>query len=515
MKTNLGSVCLLVLAACGGGAAGNGGGGQGTAADDSGLPTENGDGGSASGEGGSAAQGDGGGGVVTGGADGGGCGAKGDSGAGDPPDDMGVDSNCDGADGVVGRDVYVDANTGLDSNDGSPKMPLATITAALRLASSRQGSVLVDGGTFTDASLSAPGNWAIYGGYAPSFVGAPQRALTILTPTATGLLAEQGSTVKLAHLTIQPQPPQQAGMAASVYGVRSSVTTLDLDDVAIQTPLAAGGTDGSPGAEGSAGSQGTTCGSAPKPSYSVGALPGIASPDGTTSAGHFSPTTSLALQATGGFAGTDGSDAPGTLVIKAGFISPGVGTSGGSDGTPGYGGAGGASGTCTPTGETAVLVYGGHGGRGGCPAEGGSGAVSGGSSVGVLVLAGSVNITRSSVTAGLGGDGGNGGDGGAGGLGGNGGVPTSSSGPAFPTSCHDASNPLCAAYGGQGGNGGAGGRGGGGAGGWSVGVLTASGAHATVDGSTTVTTAKGGLGGVGNGGTRAAQGQAHGEYSMP
>ena len=517
MKTAIFATPLfLILAAC---AAGGHTSGQ-TQGDDSSQPDAGGD---DAGEGGLASGDDGGSSPV---------GTRGDAGGDacgttDTPDDQGVDSNCDGADGIVGTDVYVDPSSGEDTNEGTPMAPLRTLTAALKLATSRGGSVLVDAGTLTDSDVSATGTWAIYGGYPTTFVGAPQRALTIVTPLSSGLLVEQAASARLAHMTIQGQPPA-TGSDAFAYGVRTSAAKLALDDMDIEAAPAGSGTSGTAGTAGAAGgtygSGSQKCNGALAPQWTNGATAAngyATSPDGVTKPGVWPKTP--AKQATSGLAGTDGVDATGKLTLSNGLASSDVGTAGAADGTPGYGGAG-ATGNGTNVCDYAydqMEIQGGFGGNGGCPGGGGKAGTGGGSSIALLVISGHVDVTRSNLQASLGGRGGDGGAGGAGGAGGMGSEPTKLSGTgtlSVPSACPaPAKDPMqleCAAYGGQGGNGGAGGHGGGGAGGWSVGVLSASGATAGIDSTTTVTVSKGGAGGAGSQGLRAPSGQSHSQYTL-
>jgi hypothetical protein len=443
--------------------------------------------------------------------DGGACVAE--AGAVDPPDDMGADTNCDGSDGIVGKDVYVDPTGGEDTNDGSPKTPMLSLTAALKLATSRGGNVLVAAGTPADTTLSMPGTWAIYGGYGPGFIGAPTRSLTTLTPGPSGLLVDQASSAHLAHMTVTAQMPQAGMGSPSVHAVRSDVAQLELDDMVLQAPQAADGVAGATGGVGLAGDGTNRCN---LPASSYGVQDGV-SPDGVTQPGN--PASKAgAAQATAGYPGGDGNDAPATVSLVAGIITGGLGTAGMADGTPGYGGAAGGAGSWNDSGK-AVHFAPGTGGTGGCPGTGGQPGTSGGSSVALTVLSGTVVVTRSSLQAGLGGTGGNGGAGGAGGAGQLGGAPEQSQGVSIPASCPTPSADVmqmnCAAYGGQGGNGGSGGTGGGGAGGWSIGVVTAPGAKVSVDSATTVTITKAGVGGVGSQGSRAPSGEAHVEYGMP
>jgi len=443
--------------------------------------------------------------------DAGGC--DGGNGTVDLPDDMGIDANCDGADGVIGKDVYVDANVGQDTNAGTPSAPLQTLSAGLRLATSRGGNVLVAAGTLTDDDLSAAGTWAMYGGYASNFLGAPKRALTIVTPPATGLLIEQATSAHLAHMTVQAQAPQ-SGPSSSAHAVRSSAATLVLDDMDLQAPPGADAPAGAPGATGEAGNSSNQCGSRSNPTFAMGTSSGNGkSPDGHTVPGNV-PQKIPAAQAQSGYAGSDGNDALGTLSLVGGLVSEDIGTAGQDDGSIGYGGAMGGYGAVPAGTYQGNWAGGGPGGNGGCPAPGGMPGTSAGSSVALLVLSGEVIVTRSSLQAGLGGTGGDGGAGGPGGPGQAGLRPAS----IYPVTCSphtDALEENCASYGGQGGNGGAGGHGGGGAGGWSIGVLMAPSATSTVDSDTTIAVSKGGVGGSGNGGSRAPSGQAHAKFTLP
>jgi hypothetical protein len=436
-----------------------------------------------------------------------------EAGAADPPDDMGADTNCDGADGIVGKDVYVDPVGGEDTNDGTPKTPMLSLSAALKLATSRAGSVLVAAGTPADATLSSPGTWAIYGGYGPGFIGPPTRSLTTLTPGPAGLLVDQAASAHLAHMTVTAQMPPAGMGSPAVHAVRSNVAHLELDDMVLQAPQAADGTTGAIGGTALPG-----C-SLPTSSHGVGAV-GV-SPDGVTQPGNVAAKVAAA-PAMAGLAGGDGNDAPGTLALVDGLVSGPPGTMGLADGTPGYGGASGGDGSWAHTvsgKETTESVGGGTGGAGGCPGVGGQPGSNGGSSVALTVLSGNAIVTRSGLQSGLGGTGGNGGPGGPGSAGQLGGFPVAWPALSVPATCASAAGDVmqlnCAAYGGQGGPGGNGGAGGGGAGGWSVGVLTASGANVSLDTATTVTITKAGVGGVGSQGSRAPSGQAHVRYGMP
>lgn len=448
---------------------------------------------------------------------GGTCVAKGGA---DEPDDKGIDQNCDGADGVVGVDVYV-SGSGTDTNAGTPGQPLRTIAAALKLANGRGGKVLVSSGSFALDAIKAPGTWSLFGGYASSFTGAPKRSSTVLVGGATGVLIDGGASARLAHLTVRGAASTDPQHPSSV-AIVSSADDLTLDDVDLE---AADGRDGAPGAVGLPGNPGAPGGDADtptrlmcrgsvQPSFSFGATKYMQNVEGKHP-GNFS-TSTAAETGSDGAPGTDGVDASGTPKLTDGALVFGQGEPGASNGRPGFGGPGGGGGS--PDGQQ--WYVGGAGGSGGCPGFGGEGGHSGGASVGLLVLRGSVHVTRSLVHTGLGGAGGDGGAGGPGGAGGRPGLPTAnpSLGSPFPGACTTANDPAhaaCAEYGGTGGAGGLGGHGGGGAGGWSVGVMLAAGATAQVDDVTTVDLGRPGTGGTGNGGGRAPGGKSARTYTIP
>ncbi len=446
----------------------------------------------------------------------------GDSGSVDPPDPEGLDTNCDGADGIVGHDVYVSADVGADTNPGTPSAPLRTIAAGLTLAATTGGSVLVLHGTYPGTTFANAGVWAVYGGYPSGFVGQPNRQTTTLTAPDTGLLISEAGSATLAHLTVLGDMPSSLTQP-SAHALRTSATKLSLVDVLLQAGdgLPMNPADaGAPGASGVSDEGPLYCNGVAQPGYTSGVCCGESSIDGKPPG---SIAWSLRAQGTPGNAGTDGNDAKGAVSVSNGLLVGDTGQQGLANGTPGYGAAtGGANTSATwvsPTGITPGSFSGGNGGSGGCPGSGGYGGSTGGASVALVVLAGAVTIQGSTLQAGLGGDGGDGGEGGSGGAGGQGTVPyfagtlpsyfqnqpTCSTAPgAFNT------DPLgvgCAEYGGIGGTGGAGGHGGGGAGGSTFGVVTVGSGTASMDSATTITLGEPGSGGVGNGGGRAPNGQ--------
>ncbi|HEY5145305.1 MAG TPA: hypothetical protein VII82_00995 [Polyangiaceae bacterium] len=202
------------------------------------------------------------------------------------------------------------------------------------------------------------------------------------------------------------------------------------------------------------------------------------------------------------------------LNAASGLVASDRGTAGAGDGWLGYGGAAGGSGIVPSGPYKGNNVGDGVGGQGGCSGQGGQPGTTGGSSVAILVIAGQLTVTRSVIRSGLGGSGGAGGVGGQGGHGTPGYAPLQdyqAGAPAPTSACTAPSDDVyqvgCAAYGGLGGEGGVGGRGGAGAGGWSIGVLTASGAGVTIDTTTKFSLGKPGVGGLGNGGGQAPSGR--------
>jgi hypothetical protein len=154
-------------------------------------------------------------------------GADGGCGTTDDPDDKALDDNCDGADGIVGKDVYVSIDSGADTNAGTPQAPLRTLGAALALATSRQGHVLALEGSYPMESLSVAGTWSVYGGYPQGFRTPLNRALTTLTVPSKGLLVDQAGSALIAHITVEgasaddPKQPSAHALRSKVAKARS------------------------------------------------------------------------------------------------------------------------------------------------------------------------------------------------------------------------------------------------------------------------------------------------------
>lgn len=328
-------------------------------------------------------------------------------------------------------------------------------------------------------------------------------------------MLDTASAMTLAHLTVIGTDAN----AGSAHVLRSNVASLTLTDVLVQSGRGADGANGVAGSPGnSSDSVGGGVGSFWVPTQNNGAkglkCKGVLAPDFTSGSDANQPNVEGTAAGTGvgsnGNPGSPGQGASSTPSILNGLVVWSSGADGNSDGTPGYGGSGGKT-------LDGLMVVGGHpytfyaggGGSGGCPGDGGKGGASAGGSIAILVLQGKLVISNSLIRTGDGGAGGNGGPGGEGASGGVGGVPDWNSidrpyppapfapATAFPQPCPSSGDlsVACPAYGRSGGKGGDGGKGGPGAGGWTVGILSASGASAEIDPSTQFA-----LGMVGTGG---------------
>jgi len=426
----------------------------------------------------------------------------------DELDDDGLDTNCDGADGVVGKDVYVDGVSGADTNPGTPTKPKRTIDAALKVALAQSGAVVLSAGTYQNIeSIERAGTWRIVGGYGAGFSGKPKRELTTLEASSpAGMLIGPGAKATIAHLTIVGASPTSIS-ASTAQALRTRAELLVLDDVVVRAAdgragahgkTGVVGADGKPGDDGWGTATKLECGAVLQPAFSFGAEMNAQNAEGKLPGDYV--LKRIAGNGSNGTEGSDGADAAKTPLVKDDVIVWASAGAGLANGTPGYGGAGGGG------NNPPYTMSAGGGGTGGCPGGGGEGASSGGGSIAVVVLSGELQIARSVIATGFGGDGGAGGPGGVGGVGGIGGKPTSDVG-----TCADCE---VARVGGKGGNGGRGGRGGGGAGGWTIGVVSIGTAAAKVDGATVFQLGKPGAGGLGNAGGYAPSGEKRTTFSM-
>ena len=445
-------------------------------------------------------------------------------GAPDSLDAAGVDSNCDGADGVAADTVFVDSAGGSDSGSCGPiGSPCATIGQGVANANGTgKGVVQVSSGSYAGFTLT--GDLVIRGGYESDFDG--RLGTTTVTGNGTGVLAS-GTTsgATLANLTVNSGAPSGAG--ASAYGVRATASTLAIERSTISAAAGNGGvagstpsgalTSGTNGASGGNGGQhivsggATGGGTGANAGGNGGGGEGISGANGANGGSGGSGGCNNCVSnsnysgggASGGAKGPNGStgSAGGAGVASfSGLYVPTNGTGGGTGGNGGGGGGGGGGGrACDDFWCAGQWTGGGAGGKGGGGGQGGSagtGGTSGGGSFAVYSHNSTVvidsNTTLSTANGGSGGNGGNGQLGASGGSGGNGGTgakadnvtgsPGSSGAGGAPNANgggggNGAAGTCCNAAsgggggGGGGGNGGVGGAGGGGAGGPSIAML--------------------------------------------
>lgn len=459
--------------------------------------------------------------------------------ADDPIDDLGVDNNCDGAEGVVMQSLYVVSPSAMtargdDSNLGTPSAPLATLReAARRAAMQSRTAVFIAGGASFDADglaeLLASGVH-VYGSLSPSrgwtrVESAVTNAPTEIVASVQGVFVSNMRS-RLGHVVLKPTAMSESSpsrVAMVLDGVSSSATfdhvrivvgsatngTEGRDGVTMASPANANGRGGSDGVAGGAGGAApvlaTACGAnasgaaagAGGSSALSGTPTGQSGGGGAAGGAGGTPTSIQGRQGTFGGAGRAGASGVGsTGEIQWNAMRRELALSTATDGAAGEmgnggggGGAGANNGSCSTRGGG-----GGSGGLGGCPGTGGTAGAAGGHSIGLVVLGTTlptfIATTIQSGDGGAGGRGGNGAAGSAGGMGGGGGAGQACSG-----------NPAnIAGSGGGGGNGGVGGTGGGGgggAGGSSVGLVWVQGTSSASPMGLTVMLGRSGNGGAG------------------
>lgn len=184
----------------------------------------------------------------------------------DTPD--GSDQNCDGVDGDVASAIFV-AKTGSDSNPGTRELPVASINAAIALASKQdkpnlyvaQGSYK---GDFLIHNFQNGKAMSLYGGFTVDF---GKRDSQKLVTTIVGVPGMDGATVRcddvqggsgspfsvLDGFTIIGPPLTDPG--ASSYALWTT-NCGDHFEVSHCTIIAGNGVDGAPGVAGDPGASG-------------------------------------------------------------------------------------------------------------------------------------------------------------------------------------------------------------------------------------------------------------------
>jgi hypothetical protein len=378
--------------------------------------------------------------------------------------------------------AFVDGKSGSDTNDGSQATPWKTIAHALTNAGTKK-HVYVCAGTYAEnvAIAGDQKGLAVYGGLScGAWIADAANTVNIAPATGFALKLDGAQNLTLGDMTFTAAAGASATAPNSIAGLVSAhgATFMRLAFVAdagfSQSTAAAPATNHgtiktgdsatsmSPGGEttcscvdAASTSGGQGCFPVTPGTYNVG-LPGLPS-EGAGTAG----STTAACAAGGD--GVSGSHAP---AAAAGIADTKLGAFDMTTGWAGGKGTGGANGVIAQGGGGGGCLnnsngYGGAGGCGGCGGHGGGGGLGGGSSIALMVVGTSSEVTITSCTfkTGAGGAGGAGASGEVGQAGGNGG-PGDKNGMT-PLGC----------VGGSGGDGSGGNGGNGGPGGSSIGLL--------------------------------------------
>lgn len=465
----------------------------------------------------------------------------------DPPDDDGVDSNCDGVDGELDNSVFVDPVDGFDKDDGGMAHPLKTLDKAMQAG---RRMVLVSEGELDDAPLVWSAPVSIYGGYHRDAGWARDDAGVTLRGGSIALevrLAGDAGTLERFIIRAASVTAPNGGSSIGVRVVDSALTLRHVEVfagngapgsnglppmVAVADP-GVRGTDGNPGVSDSTGNVAATvdgghpvgngCSTSPAGGYGgsslvpgggpaestldcQGAMGGAADQAASSSCGLPSSELSSGQSGANGTSGADGATGDGGAAVGTIFLSNYLASNGqtGARGQAGHAGCGGSGGgVLTRSNGVASGGGGASGGSGGCGGFGGDFGRGGSASIGLLVVNGTAHFDDVTLHTGAGGHGGDGAAGQLGGAGGAGGV-----GGRGGSICDGGLQAGDGGSGGNAGRGGDGGLGGGGGGGPSVGVWC-------VDGGVTGThQVKLGMAGAG-GSPGGASGLSQSDYGCP
>ncbi len=421
----------------------------------------------------------------------------------DLPDPDGIDANCDGIDGEIGKSIFV-AKTGDDAGLGTIDDPLRTVQAGITRASVQaKRDVLVATGVYVE-SVALANRVNVYGGYAPDF-GERDRfthesAILGVDPTdaargavyAAGIALSSNDALKFDGFSVfgaDNFAPGGNSYAIYLRDVGPFVTISNNDIIAGNGGAGVAGSKGTDGTAGTNGAPGvgarmtTTDNACSTEDEGIGGIGGakLCGPIDVSGGGggtsvcpaapvpvNSSPQTSLSREY--GAAGVNGGGAGGEpgwdQRVSASCTSVGASNthdSFGADGASGSNGTDGVAGGACVAGPG--TVFDGHwvGPAAGAAVDGGHGRGGGGGGAG-----GGVDVhtcaDKKPVVSGSGGGGGSGGCGGtAGAAGGTGGgsfaifLAYASAPVALPTISN---NVVFRGRGGPGGAGGAGGVGG-------------------------------------------------------
>lgn len=362
--------------------------------------------------------------------------------------------------------VFVASGGSSASTCGTIGTPCGGVQLGLDRANALGRSIVyVAAATYTESinlypGITLQGGWTVASGpWTPICTAMAAQAVTIAAPSSANVTVTAsalGATATLQTLTILSMAASSVQPGQSIYGIVAvgATTTLELQDVSVQTVAGGAGTTGVNGDAGAAAS---------------GACPFGTGDNGTV--------------------GPAGTGSPGGTYSSTGYAAGngGPGTPGGAGGNGTQGGDGGCANCVTPgcvgtgCGVASTMLTCGQPGTSGCGGSGGgagTGGGGGGSSIPLFLWDARVTCVDTTLTAGAGGGGGNGGAGSDGGAGSAGQAGTGAgtcdttvpTGLLCVTPCTTTATPVVmdgGAPGGKGGTGGPGGAGGGGAGGWS------------------------------------------------
>lgn len=186
----------------------------------------------------------------------------------DLPDAGGVDANCDGIDGEIGRSVFV-AKTGSDGGTGTLADPLRTIQAGIdRATSLGRRDVLVATGVYVE-SVTLANKVNVYGGYSPDFAERDrfthESAILGADPTDTkrGAVNADGVATTVANAIIfdgfsvfGANNPAVSGNSYAIY-LRNVGANLTISNNYVVSGDAGAGSAGTKGVDGARGVNGS------------------------------------------------------------------------------------------------------------------------------------------------------------------------------------------------------------------------------------------------------------------
>ncbi|MBL8682389.1 MAG: hypothetical protein JNK05_24700 [Myxococcales bacterium] len=484
----------------------------------------------------------------------------------DSLDELGVDENCDGADGVARETVFV-STSGMSGATGTATSPVQTLLEASRIAASNPmiRTVLISRGAMYSAegldALLARGV-RVYGSYTftrnplptdyPNWtrpLGEFSRMPTVIELPGRGTRVAGGTDAALGYIALRT-PPTTATSPTSIGLILDGARGFVFDHATVSANSGLAGVNGQNGATTVDDATLRSGGAAMNEIAGLGAarIACATSSGGDAGADAAVGDASASVGIAASVGGAGGRGTQGSTLAQPGAAGGGGAAGGqvlvspdGVAGASGRVGAGGAGASTPPTFDRARGVFavalpergawgemgqgggggaggyrlsgsctsggGGGGGAGGCGGAPGEAGSNGGHSIAVVAIGEVPRFIASELFAGAGGAGGRGGEGaegGGGGVGGAGHVPTNAS-------C------LPGGRGGSGGRGGGGGGGGGGAGGWSVGVLAVGAALGTTPSGVTIRVGTRGAAGEGGrpSGTAGIEGDARQTMQVP